>query len=51
MTLFLVQNGDAKLENEDPSDPWGEWRTGLLESEMESQVTYNERFCDDERTT
>ena len=21
MTLFLVQNDDAKLENEDPSDP------------------------------
>ena len=30
MTLFLVQHGEAKSENEAPSDPWGEWRTGLL---------------------
>ena len=39
MMLFLVQHGDAKLETEDPSDPWGEWQTGLLESETESPVT------------
>ncbi len=31
MTLFLVQNVDAKLENKDPSDPWGEWRTRMVE--------------------
>ena len=44
MTLFLVQDGEAKLENEDPSDPWGEWWTGRLESEMESPVTNHEIF-------
>ena len=51
MTLFLVQDGEAKLENEDPSDPWGEWRTGRLESEMESPVTNHEIFCADTRAT